>query len=669
MPTPRADSYSGTPGAPLYAGIEPPSSGGPLRQITDITFRSTSGSPQSNVPVTFGQPFKLTEFDPSTESLYGLVDGSVVPLQFDAVASHKSSTNARLAVISAQIPALAANGTKAMQIWAGDKFTQPSGSFNTDGWDPVVVATIGGVAWTAAPRAQLLAQIAANTGIRLNGPVAKEFRVSVPFKNPSNADHAHLRLHVDVCFYANGSIYTDFIFENGWLLQASPADLTYSVSCTQGAGGSAIFTQASFTHRHHARWHKEVWSGAGEQVRPLHNKAYFLDSKATWNYNRERSVASGALTTIQNNLSMGGTGPMATGGLTTDMPGTGGRDEIAPIPKWCAMWLLSQDERAWQAMLRNADASATAPVHFRDQTSGLPVDVVSRPNIAVRFGTSSPSVPSGSANPTWTPDIAHQGSYCYIPYLVTGRNFYLEEMTFWTAWNIAAVDPSGRGTSQGHMGSEQLRGAAWGFRSILECAFALPDNHAQKTYFRTIANNNIAFFNTNFTVDGDNTYIFKLGGLKGIYNDNEIPGYENDFFMYVASWAIENGETGLQATFNNIARYGVGRFTAAVQALGFCTSKGAHYWNVSRSGGNPITDWATYGTANGSGPTCGTVANGDGAYPDWAEGYAAVSRGMLGAATNAGHADGAAAYARWLTFTPNLAPDFANSPQYDIVPR
>lgn len=668
MPIATPDSYPGIPGTTLYAGIDP--GGGALRLITSLNVASTSGTTQTNLPVTFGHPFAQGDFDPSTESLYAKVDGADVPIQFDAVSTFADGS-ARLAVLSAQIPSIAGNGTKELEIYAGDSFVQPSGTFNTDNWDPVVVLTIGGATWTATPRAQLLSQIASNTGVRLNGPVAKELRVSVPFKNVSNQDHTQLRARFDVRLYSNGSIRTDLIIENGWLFVASPANITYSLVCTQGAGGSTIFSQSSFTHYARARWHRVFWNGTQSQYRPNHNKAYFMDSKITWNYDRTLTISSTALNTIQSNLSMGGSGPMATGGLTVDMPGTGGRDEIAPIPKWSAMWLLSNDARAWTAMLGNADASATAPVHFRDQTSDLPVSIVTYPNVAVRYGTSSPSVPATPTGTTWTPDIAHQGSYCFIPYVVTGDYFYLEEMTFWTSWNVAAVDPSGRGTSSGYLAPvEQLRGLAWGFRSLLECSYALPDGHPQKSYFTTLKNNNISFLNSNYTFVGDNTYVMPLGGCKGIYNNNEIPGYENDFFMYSLTWGLENGETGLQATVNNIARYIVGRFTAATQAAGFCTSRAAHYWFVSRSGSTPYTTWATYGAANGNGSSCGTVAQaGDPAYPDWAEGYAAVARGMLGSATNAGVTDAATTWTRWLSFTPNLAADFTNSPQYCIVPR
>lgn len=655
-----------TIGAPLNL---PDGGGGVLTPITSTVIESTVASAQPNVPVSFGQNFKPGEFIPASQSLYATVDGVDVPIQFDSVAT-RGDGSARFAVLSCVLPNLPASGNKTIEILKGDPFTQVPGTFDDSGFNPVVTITATGGPWTASPRAQLVANLASNTGVHRNGPMMKECRVSVPFKDGSNANHPQLYLRCDVRLYPNGRIRTRLIIENGWLLAASPANISMSVTVTQGPGGATIFSQSTFTHYSRARWSRVYWTGGESQFRPKQNKAQFLDSRNTWNYDRTITVASAALTTVQNNLSMGGSGPMATGGLTVDMPGTGGRDEIAPIPKWSAMWLLSHDARAWTAMLANADASATAPVHFRDATTDLPVSIADRPNIAVRYGTSSPAVPATPAGTPWTPDIAHQGSYCYIPYLVTGDYFYLEEMTFWASWNVAAIDPSGRGGANGYLGpTEQLRGVAWGFRSLLECCYALPDNHAMKSFFVGVKNTNISFFNSNFTLVGDNNYVFPLGGMKGIYNNNQIPGYENDFAMSVFGWAIENGETGLTAAYNNVARYGIDRFLAATQAAGFCTSKAAHYWNVSRSGSTPFVAWDTYANANASGPTCGTVANGDGAYPDWAEGYAAVAYGQLGTAVNAGHPNAVEARNRWLTFIPNLAADFVNSPQYAIVPR
>ena len=53
-------------------------------------------------------------------------------------------------------------------------------------------------------------------------------------------------------------------------------------------------------------------------------------------------------------------------------------------------------------------------------------------------GTGWDSVGSmiGPSTSPWGPDTAHQPSFSYIPYLVTGDLFYLEECYFWASHNV-----------------------------------------------------------------------------------------------------------------------------------------------------------------------------------------------------------------------------------------
>ena len=43
-------------------------------------------------------------------------------------------------------------------------------------------------------------------------------------------------------------------------------------------------------------------------------------------------------------------------------------------------------------------------------------------------------------NTPWTLDRAHQPSLAYIPYLMTGDLYYLEEMHFWASYDLGASD-------------------------------------------------------------------------------------------------------------------------------------------------------------------------------------------------------------------------------------
>ena len=72
--------------------------------------------------------------------------------------------------------------------------------------------------------------------------------------------------------------------------------------------------------------------------------------------------------------------------------------------------------------------------------SDLPLNLETQPGIALLSGQSSPALPvvRNIANP-WTPDVSHQASFAYIPYLITGDLYYLEETVFWASWNMGCL--------------------------------------------------------------------------------------------------------------------------------------------------------------------------------------------------------------------------------------
>ncbi|MBN9371664.1 MULTISPECIES: hypothetical protein [unclassified Hydrogenophaga] len=630
----------------------------------------SSGSAQTNLPITFGQPFRSGDLSTSQGLSAQDSAGNTVPVQMDEVSTHANGS-VRFAVLSASVPSLPANTARLINFYPAAK-TSPSVSVPADpAWNLQVTAKLAdGSTLVANPQQQLKQQIASGTNRRLYGPVASEFTVVAPMVNQATgAAHPHLVARLHTRLYQSGQIRTDVVMENNWALKASPSDLSYSLTVT--ANGQTLLSQPSFTHHHHARWHKVVWNnGAAPNVRLRHNMRYFLDSRATWNYNLGLTIPETVLAAEASNLAKTNTGPMGTAMLTTNMPGTGGRAEIAPVPRWTAMYLVSQDDRARASMLANADAAASAPVHYRDEATDQPISVIKYPGIALRYGSSSPAVPTASTSSVWTPDIAHQGSYAYIPYLVTGDAFYLDEMMFWAAWNVAANDPYYRQQGKGLLMPEQVRGQTWGARSLAEAAFATPDNHPMNGYFDTMLSNNMAWFLDTYGPGKSGPLFSPMGALISQYNNNQSPSYESDFFATVMSWLTENNVPNASAVLNSVGRMQIDRFLATSQTAGFCTSRAAGYWLQTMNGSSYVNTWADFYKLNYGTATCGTTAQpNDPAYPDWAGGYAAVARGMLAAAKNAGATNASTAQARWVQFTPNLDPDFKNDPSYAIVPR
>jgi len=437
--------------------------------------------------------------------------------------------------------------------------------------------------------------------------------------------------------------------------------------------GSTIFTQPKFTHYHHARWHKVVWTGASSapQARVRHSMPYVIASKAIWNYDLNLTVPETVLAKWGKDLqdgriSQAPLGPMANMFLNPYFPTTGTRAEIGPVPRWTALFLITQDERMREVMFANADAAASVPVHYRDEKTGQVLDVVNNPNVSVLYGSSNPVVPSGSGATIWHPDTAHQASFAYVPYMVSGDAFYLDEMAYWAGWNIASLNPGYRQGSKGLVEANQVRAQAWAMRSIAEAAYSLPDNHAMQPYFRSMLANNL----TRYTIYPTHPTQSPMGAMLSSGSTSETGPWQNDFMGTVFSLLAENNEPDAKTMLDWISKFNVGRFTN--ESNGFCMARApGYYWKIARTDGTFINSWKELFATNypnDVNTACNSMGIVEG-YPDLALGYAAVARGMLGAASNAGVAGASTAYQAWKSKTPLMDAELASDPTWAIVPR
>src|SRR5699024_1514533 len=127
---------------------------------------------------------------------------------------------------------------------------------------------------------------------------------------------------------------------------------------------------------------------------------------------------------------------------TNAMGQAGGRRDIGPLPAWAVLRLLTGDPRMIQVDNTVGVLAGSWPVHYRDETTGRPVSLERYPDLSTH-----PNLSNWSENPLSAihcggdcsgklkPDAAHQPSMDFVPYLLTGDYYYLEELQFWTAWN------------------------------------------------------------------------------------------------------------------------------------------------------------------------------------------------------------------------------------------
>ena len=568
-----------TPIAPITTA--PVSAGAP---ITDVGLENTGGA-QTNVPFTFGQVFAVGAMK-STEGLAAkLSDGTVLPLQVNIKATHADGS-VRHAIISGVLPALAASQTQSMTLvksGASAKSTVTLQNLISTGLSAKTTITLGGVKYTAS----LADAVASSTPINwLSGTVANEWIVSAPLKDANGVAHPQLTARFDVRWYSGleKQARVEFVVENDktWV---PGIKINYGVDLE--LGGKSVFSKANLDHFHHSRWHQYFWWDAARQpsINIKLNSAYLIATKAVPNYDTSFAPRDGELNALAQSVNGGNTGPMTIGPVTAYMPTTGGRNDIGSLPSWSVMWLLSMDKRAWNVMMAAADGAGSWSIHYRDEKTGQAVrtdndvnkEITTHFNLRSRGPLPVPRFVNDDLGHSWTPytyDTAHQPSLTYLPYLVTGDYYYLEEMQFWAALNPLETDPASSGRGKGLVRWQQLRGQAWSLRTLAQTAYATPDADALKTYFTNQLDANLDFYNQAYVVGNPNKLGAYDGSGEGAFTeaDNFAP-WQDDFFTWTLGYTSELGFAKADPILKWKAQYSVGRMTAP----GFCWVAASSY--------------------------------------------------------------------------------------------
>ena len=99
-------------------------------------------------------------------------------------------------------------------------------------------------------------------------------------------------------------------------------------------------------------------------------------------------------------------------------------------------------------------------------------------------------------------DTSHAPDYGYIPYTLTGKYYYLEQLQMDAAWSVGRLcrmlqsqTQSRKAiTRQGHLGviPNVSRMEAWAIRTMAYAAFVSPDGEPESAYFVDKVRNNVA---------------------------------------------------------------------------------------------------------------------------------------------------------------------------------
>lgn len=660
--------------------------------VTNIGLDSTTSDAQTSVPVTFGQVFVPGHLLAS-ESLVGkLADGTTVPLQLDVKAKHPDGS-VRHAIISAVLPRAAAKQSQTMSLVktgaAATVAPAAPDAIIAAGFSSGVNVTVNGQAYGVT--AESLLKNAKRTAW-LAGPIATEWLVSAPLTNAQGVAHPHLSARFAIRSYTGlNKAKVDVTIENDWAYEPNPQNFVYDAKIT--VGGKDVFTSTGMTHYHHARWRKTFWWGATPQINTRHNAGYLIATKAVPNYDQTAPVTETYLQGLVTTWSRSKTEPMGTGLAMAYMPTTGGRPDIGLMPGWAAAYLLSQDKRAKDVTLGTADLAGSWSAHYRDKNTDRPVSLFDYQYMTIygRTGdTFNKTTQKYEAFPACVSDAlcqqanavdtSHQAGFAYLPYLVTGDYYYLEELQFYTMWNTFSSNPEYREYKKGLFKSDQPRGQAWSLRTLAEAAYITPDNDPFKAQFEFFLSSNLDWFNANYTNSADAN---KLGVIVNGYSLVDGDGtllapWMDDFFTSAVGHTAELGYANAKPLLAWKAKFPISRMVGADVCW---ITAGMYEMKLRDTATSPLYTSMTqvYSTnvnplikglpcagtamAQALGLAVGEMTG----YASDVTGYPANMQPALAYSVDSGAKNGAAAWSVFMRRS--VKPNYGNGPQFNIVPR
>jgi hypothetical protein len=278
------------------------------------------------------------------------------------------------------------------------------------------------------------------------------------------------------------------------------------------------------------------------------------------------------------------------------MPNVGGRDDIGPVSGWGVRWLQSQDPRALEILLANGDAAGSVPWHYRDETTGAAVSLDDHPTLWLdarqkMYAAPADLLPSAfsTAGTGWQLDTAHQPSLSYLPYLLTGSRYHLENLQAQAAYVMGWVSPVNRQGADGILDQGPTRATAWSLRTLADTAWVTPDGDPQKGYFEGKLAANYAYFTDKHLVNGVD------GALAGVWRvtpSGEVAGWQEDYLAQVLGWQAARGDAAAAELLAWAGQFLAGRFLNG--ASGFDPMYGVSYSLTARdpSTGALYDSWA-----------------------------------------------------------------------------
>ncbi len=529
--------------------------------ITHLTLVEKNGVSSSNFPLTFGHVFKKGDVPVGIDIF---LDGVELKTQCDIKVRYEDSS-VRHAVISVIIPYVSEGQSLDLELSNSSGSHSQNGIgktaiLNTNVSGKINLSNISGSGYSGSLSADLRNAIIDTDELKywLKGEVCTEILVQQKL-NPSLTAAWEARFYPDTDY-----IRISHSIEN---VEANfRGNIDYAVSISQGnSTPSTVYTKSSFQHNAMSRWRKVFWLGSAPPEVEIHyDLNYLISTGHIPNYDTSLTPSESAIAQLYSYWTAQDTDIM---GLGMHRDGYfAGDEEGALLQKWAVMYLLTWDNRLREIVVGESEVMGGVPVHYREYDKekrfyGHTISIDDRPNVRTRTGAGLPQ-PIGETSTHWAYDMAHQWSFNYLPYLITGDRWHLDESYFWSGFNLAYHNPEYRGKSEGRLSfAHEVRGTAWAYRTLVQTASIAPDSHIEKAYFEDKIVNNISYIKSNIVYPLN---WISMAGDPIKYLDSSVTKANSGWMQDFLTLALCHGsDLGYDATpiLSDFSHFTIGRFT------------------------------------------------------------------------------------------------------------
>jgi len=495
------------------------------------------------VPVTFGAAFAKGDVPPGTSVAATDGKGNPLPMQVDIKAKHTDGS-LRHAVLTVTLPRLGDGDDVSVNIARGPK-TQTAPlplSALPANFDAVLTLKLKDGRQLHASARELLAK--PNPELWLSGTEATEWWVSGPLRDASGKADPYLSARFGIRSYGPGRpVRVEVDVENCWVMVKGPRTMFYDASIS--ANGKTVFSQAEMKQPSYTRWRQVFWWDTPVTAYVEQNLDYLKKTRIIPNYVPEEPVSEIDVAKDYKRFSAK-SAPLEEGIITAYMPTTGGRGDIGPLPSWTVDYLLTMDKRAYDVTMGSGDLAGSFAAHFRNPRTDRPATSEEFPKLTTHSNfvgkPGNLELPdTGGFKSKLVPQRAHEPSLAFIPYVVTGDRYYLEELQFWSQWNAWGTDPSNRGFQKGLYSWDEIRGQGWSLRTLAQAAYITPENDPLKQVLLRELKANIENYNAIYVNNPHANPLHAAFVNTGGAGAGEFSPWMDDFLTWAAGYTVQLG--------------------------------------------------------------------------------------------------------------------------------